>query len=94
MKVFFSDCHQSLGHKAFSMFISMYHIGNRPGDRFDRYSTKFEDRKCLIIINNIKENFVSFKSWDKEEICSSPFYFTDPADEAAFLLWSSDGIEI
>jgi len=56
-----------------------------------------------IIPNNIKEKFkenfcsVNFiKTYTKtfDHYNTEFFFFDDKADEAAFLLWSSDGIEI
>lgn len=67
------------------------------GRGMDGYLIK--DNNSHIIENLLCQNFVSIqleieKSADISQYNYIRFYFTDPADEAFFLIWSSDGIEL
>ena len=57
----------------------------------DSFSSTSKDKIRKKIVNKLKRKFESIDVYDGE-FCS--FRFNDPADEAFFLVWSSEGIEI
>jgi hypothetical protein len=66
---------------------------------FSRWESlgKTDEKKLMKLL---RQNFSSIKVWSRwwppSELNQNYkyFWFTDPADEAFFLIWSNDGVEI
>jgi len=80
-------------------------IHNGTNNYFITHEFTWEYLSCLdeheekLIMKKLKSLFTSIRFWHKLLMPLKfeqhrHFYFTNPADEAFFLLWSSDGIEI
>jgi len=63
------------------------------------YRLYLDENEEKLIMKKLKSLFPSIRFWHKLLMPLKfeqhrHFYFTNPADEAFFLLWSSEGIEI
>lgn len=70
---------------------SYYQILIDRDDFYWRLKPPFPEREVKKLMNLIKERFPTMRMYRNHVI---RFTFVDKADEAAFLLWSNEGIEI
>jgi len=84
MRVYFRQDHNYKSGK------THYNCGWNPYAKYDPLTWE------LPAVEFLKKNFKSVKIKRREESIFNyhVFYFTNKADEAYFMLWSSDGIEI